>query len=188
MTSALLPLLMVTAAVEPPAFQLSTLKGATVQYSDLKGAKATVLAFMGIKCPISQAYQARMSRLFADYTAKGVAFVFVDANANESAGEIEVYATQARLPFPVYKDYNNRAADLLGAQTTPEMFLLDPAGEVRYHGAIDDATNEARVKTRGLRDALDAVLAGKEPKVKELKAFGCVLHRAKRAGPTRTDN
>jgi len=173
-------LLFLTAVVEPPSFQLSTLQGASVQYSDLKGAKATVVAFIGIKCPVSQAYQSRMKSLFATYTAKGVAFVFVDANANESAAEIEVYATQARIPFPIYKDYNNRAADRMGTQTTPEMFLLDAAGEVRYHGAIDDATNEARVKTHGLRDALDAVLAGKDPKVKELKAFGCVLHRAKK--------
>lgn len=179
MTSALLPLLLFsTAAVEP--FQLSTLKGATVQYADLKGAKATVVAFIGIKCPVSQMYQARMSRLVADYAAKGVAFVFVDSNANEPANEIEVYAKQARLAFPIYKDYNNRVADSFGVQTTPEMFLLDAAGAVRYHGAIDDATNEARVKTHGLRDALDAVLAGKDPQVKELKAFGCVLHRVKK--------
>ena len=173
-------LLFLTAAVEPLDFPLSTLKGATVQYSELKGTVATVVAFVGIKCPISQAYQSRISRLFADYKAKGVAFVVVDANANESAAEIENYAKQARLAFPIYKDYDNRVADRLGAQTTPEMFLLDASGEVRYHGAIDDATNEARVKTHGLCDALDAVLAGKDPKVKELKAFGCVLHRAKK--------
>lgn len=180
MTSALLPLLWLTAAVEPPEFQLSTLKGATVHYSDLKGAKATVVAFMGIKCPVSQAYRARMNRLFSEYSAKGVGFVFIDANANEAAADIELYAKQARLPFPVYKDYNNRAADLLGAQTTPEMFVVDGKGSVRYHGAIDDAANEARVKTHGLRDALDALLADRDPKVKELKAFGCVLHRVKK--------
>lgn len=181
MISALLPLaLFWTAAVEHPDFELSTLKGATVHAADLKGRKATVVAFIGIKCPVSQMYQARMKRLFADYSAKDVAFIFVDANANEPAAEIEVYAKQAQLPFPVYKDYNNRVADRFGVQTTPEMFLLDAAGAVRYHGAIDDSSNEARAKTHGLRDAIEAVLAGKEPKVKELKAFGCVLHRVKK--------
>jgi thiol-disulfide isomerase/thioredoxin len=167
-------------ATDLSGLQVSTLKGATVRYEDVKGDKATVIAFMGIKCPVSQSYQSRMNRLYSAYSAKGVSFLFVDANANEPAAEIELYAKQARLAFPVHKDYNNRAADLLGAQTTPEMFVIDAAGTVRYHGAIDDATNEARVKTHGLRDALDAVLAGKDPQVKELKAFGCVLHRAKK--------
>ncbi len=151
-----------------------------MDFGELKGSRATVVAFIGIKCPVSQMYQARMSRLYAEYTAKGVGFVFVDANANEPAGEIETYARQARLAFPIYKDHNNRVADRFGVQTTPELFLLDAAGAVRYHGAIDDSTNEARVKTHGLRDAIDAVLAGAEPKVKSLKAFGCVLHRAKK--------
>lgn len=178
--SALLPLLCLAAAEPSLTFSLSTLKGATVQAADLKGGKATVVAFIGIKCPVSQMYQARMSRLHAEYAAKGVAFVFVDANANEPAAEIETYAKQARLAFPIYKDYNNRVADQFGVQTTPEMFLLDGDGAVRYHGAIDDASNEARVKTHGLRDAIDAVLAGKDPKVKTLKAFGCVLHRVKK--------
>jgi peroxiredoxin len=176
LAASLLPLLLLAAE---PDFELSALNGATVKYADLKGANLTVVAFVSIKCPVSQAYQARMNRFYRDYSGKGVGFAFVDANANESAAEIELYVKQARLAFPVYKDYRNRAADFFDAQTTPEMYVLDASGTVRYRGAIDDAVTEARVKTHGLRDALDALLDGKAPRVTELKAFGCVLKRAK---------
>ena len=162
-----------------PDFEVSALNGGTVRYADLKGAKVTVVAFVSIKCPISHAYQERMSRFYRDYSSKGVGFLFLNANSNEPAADIAQFARQAHLAFPVYKDYNNRAADLLGAQTTPEMFVLDSSGTVRYHGAIDDAANEARVKTHGLRDSLDALLDDKAPKVTDLKAFGCVLKRVK---------
>ena len=175
----ILAALLLFAAAEPPSFQLSALSGSTVRYADVKGEKLTVVAFLSIKCPISQAYQARMSRFYGEYASKGVSFLFVDANANESAAEIELYAKQARLAFPVYKDYNNRAADFFDAQTTPELYVLDERNEIRYRGAIDDSTNEARVKTHGFRDALDALLQGQAPKVAELKAFGCVLKRVK---------
>lgn len=79
--------------------------------------------------------------------------------------------------FPVYKDLNNVVADRFGAQATPETFVIDSAGVIRYHGSIDDSRNEARVKFRGLRGALDAVLAGKQPEVPETRAFGCSIKR-----------
>lgn len=161
-------------------FSVSALSGATVGYRDLRGDKATVVAFLSTRCPISHAYQQRLGRLYEEYKAKGVGFAILNANANESAGETAKFATAARFNFPVYKDYNNRVADLLDAQTTPEFFVLDATGRVRYRGAMDDAATEARVTKHGLRDAVDALLRGEEPVLKDLKAFGCVLKRVRR--------
>jgi hypothetical protein len=62
---------------------------------------------------------------------------------------------------------------------TPEAVLLDPAGAVRYQGAIDDARNPARVRIDGLRQAIDAVLAGQPVPVDRLRAFGCSIKRVK---------
>ncbi len=157
-------------------FRVSALSGATVPLTELRGAKLTVVAFIAAKCPISQAYQARLTHLYQEYSQKaGVGFVILNSNANESIAELQKLA----VGFPIYKDFHNRVADALDAQTTPEVFVIDPAGRVRYRGAIDDATNDARVKVRGLRDAIEAVLAGRDPQVTELKAFGCVLKREK---------
>src|SRR5207244_790 len=103
-------------------------------------------------------------------------FLFVNSNSNETAAEMKIYSKQAVLEFPVYRDEGNRMADLFGAQTTPEMFVFDGDGVVRYHGAIDDAQNPARVKVHGLRSAIEAVLAGKPVDPERTKAFGCTLH------------
>ena len=69
------------------------------------------------------------------------------------------------------------AADLFGAQVTPETFVIDREGVIRYHGYVDDSLNEARVHNRGLRTALDAVLAGRPVSAAETKAFGCTIKR-----------
>jgi len=81
--------------------------------------------------------------------------------------------------FPVYKDSGNVAC-LFNAQVTPETYVIDKQGIIRYHGAIDDAQNEARVKKQSLRAALDEILAGKAVAVAETKAFGCTVKRAPR--------
>ncbi len=162
----------------PADFSVSNLDGATEQFSELRGpARVAVVGFISTKCPVSQAYLARIERLYREFSAKGVAFLLLNANDNETVQEIR--RQHENFKFPVYKDYHNRAADLFEAQTTPEMFVLDRTGAIRYHGAIDDATNEARVKNHALRNAVEALLAGKQPPVTELKAFGCVLKRVK---------
>ena len=71
-------------------------------------------------------------------------------------------------------------AELFNAQVTPETYVIDKQGIIRYHGAIDDAQNEARMKRHSLRAALDEVLAGKPVTVAETKAFGCSVKRARR--------
>jgi thiol-disulfide isomerase/thioredoxin len=163
----------------PMNLRVSSLDGATVEFQDLRGSKLTVLAFISSKCPVSHMYQARMGRLYREYKDKGVGFVFLNSNDNESLAEIQKQVREASLPFPVYKDFHNRVADQFDAQTTPEVFLLDSMGKVVYRGAIDDSSNEARVKKHALRGAIDAVLAGKQPPNGQLKAFGCVLKRQK---------
>lgn len=141
----------------------------------------TVVMFISTICPVSNSYNARMNDLYRDYAAKGVKFVFINANQNEPAAQVESHARSAGFAFPVYKDTNNLAADLFGAQYTPETFVIDGSGVLRYHGRIDDAQNPARVRQNSLRLAIDAVLAGGVPPVPETKAFGCTIKRARKA-------
>jgi hypothetical protein len=63
---------------------------------------------------------------------------------------------------------------------TPETYVIDSSGTLRYHGSIDNSQNESRVTSLRLREALDAVLAGKQPPQTETKAFGCSIKRASR--------
>lgn len=164
-------------------FSVRDLAGAETSFAQLKGS-LTVVAFISITCPISIAFNDRMNALYQEYRAKGVHFVFVDSNANEPAGDIIAHAKSAGFNFPIYKDPDNRAADSFGAMATPETFVVDAAGVVRYHGYIDDSPNPARVRVHGLKSALDAILVGKEVASPETKAFGCSIKRVRRPSKT----
>jgi len=158
-------------------FQLVDLQGASHSFASLKG-DTTVVAFIAVRCPVSNAYNQRMEALFKDYSSKGVKFLFVNANVNEPTQEVKEHAQQVGFTFPVYRDRGN-VADLFNAQVTPETYVIDKQGVLRYHGAIDDSQNEARIRKHGLRAALDEVLAGKPVTVAETKAFGCSVKRAR---------
>ena len=161
-------------------FQVRDLDGKAVAFSSLKG-PITVVTFVATQCPVSNSYNQRMSELYKDYSAKNVKFIFVNANRSEPASEVREHAKRVGFPFPVYKDPDNILADRFDAQVTPENFVIDNSGVIRYHGAIDDNMNESRVHTRTLRAALDALLAGKPLPSTETKAFGCTIKRVRRA-------
>jgi peroxiredoxin len=159
-------------------FAVRDLSGNAVTFQSLKG-EVTVVTFIATKCPVSNAYNGRMSAIYKAYSGRGVKFIFVNANSSEPAAEVAQHA-QLNFPFAVYKDPDNAIADRFGAQVTPEAFVLDAFGVIRYHGSIDDQQNEARVQAQGLRQALDAVLGGRVVEKAETKAFGCSIKRAKK--------
>src|ERR1022692_3186461 len=84
-------------------------------------------------------------------------------------------------PSRSIKDADNVLADRFDAQVTPESYVIDSAGIIRYHGSIDDNQNESHIRTQRLRLALDAVLAGKPVDQAETKAFGCRIKRVRKS-------
>lgn len=105
----------------------------------------------------------------------------MNANRSEPANEVRDHAKRVGFSFPVYKDPDNVVAARFDAQVTPESYVMDSAGILRYHGSIDDNMNESRVHTQRLRAALDALLAGKPVPSNETKAFGCTIKRVRKA-------
>lgn len=160
-------------------FSVQDLDGKSATFAALRG-PITVVTFVSVQCPVSNGYNQRMIALYKDYTPKNVKFIFVNANRNESVSDVRDHAKNVGFVFSVYKDAGNVLADRFDAQVTPESYVIDSAGIVRYHGSIDDSQNEARIRTRGLRLALDAVLAGKPVEITETKAFGCTIKRGRK--------
>jgi len=142
-------------------------------------AKATVVVFVSTQCPVSNAYNDRLTAVYKDYASRGVQFAFVNANSTESMSDVEAHEKRVGWPFHVIKDNGNVLADKLGAEHTPEAFVFDQTGKLVYHGRVDNSMHEDEVKQRDLRAALDAVLAGQPVPVTETRAFGCSIKRAK---------
>ena len=159
-----------------PEFTLKSVDGNDVSYSEVAG-DVTVVTYIATRCPISNDYNERMKAVYNDYHPKDVKFVFINSNVKELAAEVAEHTQNNGFPFPVYKDPGNVVADLFGAEFTPETYVMK-AGQIVYHGRIDDA-RRGDITDHSLRNALDDVLAGKTPAKQETKAFGCTIKRAK---------
>ena len=144
----------------------------------LAGKNGTVLLFIAVQCPVSNAYNERMEKLAQDYKAKGIAVIGINSNVAEDAATVKNHASENKLSFTILKDPSNKIADRLGATVTPEAYFLDGNNKLLYHGRIDNSRNAAQLETSDLRNALDAALAGKPVEKTEAKAFGCSIKRA----------
>jgi peroxiredoxin len=153
--------------------------GKAVALKDLLAkSKAVAVVFIATKCPVSNAYNTRMAALGKEYAAKGVLLVGINSNKTEPAAEVKEHAEKHGFTFPVLKDDGNKIADAYGATRTPEVFLVDPKGNLLYHGRIDENQDDAKnVRSPDLRNALEAVLSGKPVPSAETKAFGCTIKR-----------
>src|SRR5690348_9997543 len=158
-------------------FTLPDVNGTDHSLKSLAGKNGTVLIFVAVQCPVSNAYNERMEKLAEDYKAKGIAVVGINANATEDAAAVKAHAAEHNLSFPILKDAGNKIADKLGASVTPEAYFLDQNNKLLYHGRIDNSRNADQIETSDLRNALDAALSGKAVEKTEAKAFGCTIKR-----------
>jgi peroxiredoxin len=169
------------------AFSLPDPRGREVSLDDFRDREAVVIVFLGAECPLAKVYAPRLAELAKEFADRGVAFVGVDANLQDSLSEIAGYAKAHNLGFPVLKDLGNQLADRLGAERTPEAFLLDRDRVVRYWGRIDDQYGfktgagyvKPKLNERFLASALDEVLAGKPVSKPVVRADGCLIGRVK---------
>lgn len=172
----------------PAAFSLQDYRGRAYTLQDLQDAKLIVVAFLGTECPLVKLYGPRLSRLAAEFAPRGVAFVGVNSNSQDSLAEIAAYARQHAIEFPILKDPNHRLADELGARRTPEVFVLDGQRAVRYAGRIDDQYGVGYQREKptqsDLRAALEELLAAKAVSRPLTDAPGCHIGRAPK--PTST--
>ena len=119
-----------------------------------------------------------MEKLAQDYKAKGIAVVGINSNVAEDAAAVKSHAAEHSLSFPILKDPGNKIADRLGATKTPEAYVLDANNKLVYHGRIDNSKDASGVNSSELRDALEALLAGKPIERSTAMAFGCTIKRA----------
>ena len=144
----------------------------------LAGKNGTVLIFVAVQCPVSNAYNERMEKLAQEYQAKGIAVIGINSNVAEDAAAVKSHASTHNLTFPILKDPGNKIADKFGASVTPEAYLIDRNNKLVYHGRIDNARNAAEVQSADLRNAIEATLSGKPIEKTEAKAFGCSIKRS----------
>jgi peroxiredoxin len=146
----------------------------------LGGSAATVVVFTCNHCPYALAWHDRIADVARDYAGQGVQFLAVNANDAERYPRDSYDAMRARVdredwPMPYLHDAGQEAARAYGAKTTPDVFVVDSGGTLRYRGAPDGDYDDPGQRAAWLRDALDAVLAGREPERPETAPVGCSI-------------
>ena len=149
------------------------------EHSLVEGFDATVVAFTCNHCPYALAWHDRLLDVARDYADRGVRVLLVNPNDAERYPADSLEAMQERVasdggwPAAYLHDESQDVARSFGAKTTPDVFVVDGEGRVRYRGAPDSDHGDPSQGSAWLRDALDAVLEGREPERPETEPVGC---------------
>ena len=156
-----------------PEFGMTTLEGRRFSLAEAeKTHTGVVILFLSTICPYSNYYNDLIRGMAAEYAKRNVLFVGVNSGGLETAEEIRAHAREHGHAFDIIRDPDSRIAELLDARRTPEAFLLDSRGTLRYHGRI-----ASKITAPDLKNAIEAFLAGRPIRPAETKAFGCAIPR-----------
>lgn len=165
-----------------PPFSLPGTDGKTYTLDDFADAKALVIVFTCNHCPYAKAAEDRLIRLQADYADRGVRIVAINPNDDraypeDSFDEMKKRAKEKGFNFPYLRDETQEVARAYDAACTPDPFVFGPDRKLVYNGRIDDNwKDETRVTRHDLREVLDAVLEGREPRLPEVvPSMGCSI-------------
>jgi peroxiredoxin len=156
-----------------PDFEATSMDGQTLSLRTAATEhKAVVVVFISALCPYVNYFADHLRDLDVRYAPLGVLFLGVNSNHWESATEVADNAREHGFVFPIIRDEHHRIADELGAERTPEAYLIDSEGRLRYRGWV-----KSKQESPDLQRALDAVLEGRPVPRPVTKAFGCAVDR-----------
>lgn len=171
-----------------PDFSLTGVDDKAWGLKDFTSRECLVVVFSANHCPTAQAYEDRLIDVFHDYAPKGVGMVMISPNSptalnlaemgytdvGDTPAEMKIRAEDKKFPFPyLYDGDEQKAALAYGPVATPHVFVFDADRRLRYEGRVDEKEKPGTGQAEDLRNALDAVLAGKVPAVAVTKVFGC---------------
>jgi peroxiredoxin len=139
----------------------------------------TVVFFFSATCPVQKAHDERLRALFDRYHARGVQFLGVDSEAGATPERDAVEAKSRGYGFPIWIDRGATFADAMHAEYATFTVVVDRDGRVRYAGGIDSDRAKMHDDAQAyVADALDDLLAGREPRAPSGKTLGCALRKS----------
>jgi AhpC/TSA family len=161
-----------------PEFSLPDTDGAPREPG---GAPATVVIFTCNHCPYALAWHERTIALAYDYADRGVRVLAINPNdadryPRDSPGQMRARVQAGEFDgVPYLRDDSQEVAHAYDARTTPDVFVLDSELVLRYRGAPDGDCDDPSQNAVFVRDALDAVLDGRDPDCSETPPIGCSI-------------
>jgi peroxiredoxin len=173
-----------------PDFKLRGTDGKIYSLNSFSKAKVLVIIFSANHCPTAQAYEDRIIAFTKDYKPKGVEVVVISSNDTQALNLSELGYTDLgdtyeemiirykdkKYNFPyLYDGDNQKTALAYGPVATPHAFVFDSSRKLKYVGHIDQTEKPGTANGEDLRNAVDFVLAGKNPDPATTKVFGCSM-------------
>lgn len=175
------PSTMLPLGTPAPAFSLpDVVSGKLISLDTFKDKKALLVMFICRHCPYVKHIQHEIARIGRDYRDRDIGIVAITSNDPEQYPEDspESSAEMARelgFTFPFCFDERQEVAKAFAAACTPEFYLFDERRRLVYRGQLDDSRpgNPIPVTGKDLRDAIEAVLAGRPVSQEQKPSIGC---------------
>ena len=163
--------------VAPSFEKLPGIDGRTHSLTEFRDAKVLVVVFTCNRCPVAKAYETRLRDFHAKFKPRGLEVVAINVGegVDEELGKMQARARDQKLGFPYLKDASQATARSYGATVTPHLFVLDAERRIAYMGAFDDNLSADEVEKHFARDAVESLLAGKQPTPRETLQRGCAI-------------
>jgi len=161
--------------------KMLSVTGHQLSIADVKGPKGTLVIFSCNSCPWVKAWETRIAEVGNWAQKQGIGVIMINPNdpAKNPEDSYEVMQQRAKergFEFPYVVDATSDVARAFGATHTPEFFLFDAKGTLIYTGALDDnARNPEAVKERYVKNAIEALLAGRPVPVAQTRSIGCTI-------------
>lgn len=163
-----------------PDFELPNVDGRTVDFAAASGSKGTVVMFICNHCPFVKHVADQLAALGRDYSSSGIGFVAISSNdvsthPADSPEQMVREAEERGYPFPYLYDETQDVAKEYQAACTPDFYLFDAGRNLVYRGQLDSSRpgNDIPVTGSDLREAIDALLAGRPPVSEQKPSIGC---------------
>ena len=162
-----------------PDFSLPGTDGKTYSLNDFADAKVLIVLFTCNHCPFVVGSQERVDRLYGEYASKGVRMIAINSNETkdhptDDLEHMKQRAQELDLKYPYVRDDSQEVALAYGALRTPHFYVFDADRKLQYTGRMDDNPRDAsKATTSELREALDAILAGRRPDMPLTNPIGC---------------
>jgi peroxiredoxin len=175
------PSVMIPLGTKAPFFELpDTVSGKVLDLNSTRGKKGTVVMFICNHCPYVKLLNEAIVSLANEFIPRDIAFVAISSNdaaqyPDDGPVKMSEVARQLRYPFPYLYDETQVVARSYDAACTPDFFLFDSDLKLKYRGQFDDARPGNNVPATGkdLRNALEALVAGREPSPYQKPSIGC---------------
>ena len=165
-------------------FSLKNIDESMVSLKGLENSKGAIITFTCNHCPYAKLYEDRIVELDKKFKSKGYPVVAINPNdfkkqPDDSFENMQIRAKEKGFTFPYLIDETQDVAKAFGATKTPHVYIVQKKGSeflLKYIGAIDDNPQSADdIDEKYVEDAVNALLAGKNPPKNNTRAIGCTI-------------